>query len=341
MGRDLLTPLCEELGIRYPIFSVGFGSGAVPELVAAVSTAGGFGVLGSEIPRDEMQRRIARVRRLTNLPFGVNFIIQDEHEEDRAFFRDEVAAVAAQHVAAVVLFWGDPAPYVENAHGNGVKIFIQVGSVEEAKAAAEVGVDAVIVQGIEAAGHVRGTSSIWQLLPATVEAIKPVPVLASGGIGDGAGVARALGLGAQGVSLGTRFVASDEASFHPAHKQRIVESTAKDTVYSELYDAWWPGAPHRTLRNKTFDEWEVAGRPPPGKRPGEGTTIGRRRRYSGEWQEWPRYAVGAIPPDFEGDLDRVPMLVGESCTVVNDIKPAAEIVRDLVRDAEVALADAG
>ena len=340
MGWDLRTPLCQELGIQYPIFSVGFGSGAVPELVAAVSNAGGFGVLGSEIPRDEMQRRITSVRRLTDLPFGVNFIIQDEEEEGRAFFRDEVAAVVAQRVAAVVLFWGDPAPFIQLAHSNGVKVFIQVGSVEEARAAADAGVDAVIMQGIEAAGHVRGTASIWKLLPATVEAIKPVPVLASGGIGDGAGVARALRLGAQGVSLGTRFVASDEASFHPAHKQRIVESTAKDTVYSELYDAWWPGAPHRTLRNKTFEEWDAAGRPPSGKRPGEGTTIGRRRRSSGEWQEWPRYAVGAIPPDFEGDLERVPMLVGESCTVVNDIKPAAEIVRDLVRDAEAALADA-
>ena len=146
MGRNLLTPLCQELGIQYPIFSVGFGSGAVPELVAAVSNAGGFGVLGSEIPRDEMQRRIRRVRGLTDLPFGVNFIIQDEEEEDRAFFLDEVAAVVAERVAAVVLFWGDPAPYIKNAHSNGVKIFIQVGSVEEAKAAADVGVDAVMLR---------------------------------------------------------------------------------------------------------------------------------------------------------------------------------------------------
>jgi len=95
MGRDLRTQLCQELGIQYPIFSVGFGSGAVPELVAAVSNAGGFGVLGSEIPRDEMQRRITSVRGLTGFPFGVNFIIQDEEEEDRAFFRDELAAVVA------------------------------------------------------------------------------------------------------------------------------------------------------------------------------------------------------------------------------------------------------
>jgi len=195
-------------------------------------------------------------------------------------------------------------------------------------------VDAVIAQGFEAGGHVRGTTSIWELLPATVEAIEPVPVLASGGIGDGAGLARALRLGAQGVSLGTRFVASDEAWAHPVYKQRIVESIAEDTVYNELYDVWWPGAPHRTLRNKTFEEWDAAGRPPPGERPGEGTSIGKRHLRSGEVQEWPRYAIGVVHPGFEGDIDYAPMWAGESCSVVNDIKPAGEIVHELVRDAD-------
>lgn len=212
-----------------------------------------------------------------------------------------------------------------------------MGSVDEARNAADGGVDAVIVQGVEAGGHVRGTTPIWELLPATVEAVSPVPVLASGGIGDGTGIARALRLWAQGVSLGTRFVASDEAWLHPADKQRIVESTAEDTVYGELFDAWWPGVPHRTLRNRTYDEWEAAGRPPPGRRPGEGTTIGTRSLASGEIQEWPRYAVGLVPPTFEGDLERVSMLTGESCGVVDEVKPAGEIVADLIRAARTAL----
>jgi nitronate monooxygenase len=219
-------------------------------------------------------------------------------------------------------------------------LLIQVGSVEEAEAASDAGVDAVIAQGVEAGGHVRGTTPIWELLPAVVDAIRPVHVLASGGIGDGAGLARALQLGAQGVSLGTRFVASHEAWIHPVHKQRVVEATAADTVHSELYNMWWQGAAHRTLRNKTFDEWETAGRPPPGGRPGEATLIGSRRLLSGEVQEWPRYAVGMIPPNFEGDLDRIPMHAGESCSVANDIKPAGQIVRDLAAAAEVALAGA-
>jgi NAD(P)H-dependent flavin oxidoreductase YrpB (nitropropane dioxygenase family) len=338
----LRTPLCDALGIEYPILSAGFGVAAGPELVAAVSNAGGFGVLGaSAMEPDEIARRVARTQQLTTKPFGLNFIIDEvgwaTSEEDRAFSRDSVAAGIAQRVTAVVLFWGDPAPFVHRARGTGVKVLIQVGSVEEAKAAADAGVDAVIVQGIEAGGHVKGMTSIWELLPAAVEAVTPLPVVASGGIGDGAGLARALKLGAQGVSLGTRFVASDEAFVHQAYKQRIVDSTAEDTVLNELYDVWWTGAPHRTLRNKTYKEWEAAGRPPPGKRPGEGTSIGKRRTLSGKSEDWPRYAIGSAPPDFDGDIEYAPLWAGESCTVVNDIKPAADIVRDLVHDAETAL----
>ncbi|TME04270.1 MAG: nitronate monooxygenase [Chloroflexi bacterium] len=332
--HDLRTPICSELGIQYPIFSAGIGSAAGPELAAAVSNAGGFGVLGmSGMKPAELSSRIGSTRKLTDRPIGINIIIAETEEGDRKFFTDQIEAAGKAGAAAVVMFWGDPAPYIDTAHRNGIKVFIQVGSVEEALSAARAGVDAVIAQGLEAGGHVRGTTSIWELLPATVDAVKPLPVLASGGIGDGAGLARALRMGAQGVSLGTRFVASDEAWLHPAYKQRIVESTADDTVYNTLYDVWWPDAPHRTLRNKTFAEWEAAGRPPSGSRPGEGTSIGRRRMPNGEWTDWPRYAVGSVPPEFDGDIEYAPLWAGESCSVVNDIKPAAEIIRDLVGEA--------
>jgi nitronate monooxygenase len=339
----LRTALCGELGIEYPIFSAGMGRAAGPELVSAVSEAGGFGVLGaSAFPPSAIRELISSIRRRTARPFGVNIIIdeRDLSTEDKAELREQVSAAIAEGVAAVMLFWGDPAPYVEEAHRHGVRLFIQVGSVEEAKAAATAGVDAVIAQGVEAGGHVRGLTSIWTLLPAVVESIAPLPVLASGGIGDGAGVARAIGMGAQGVSLGTRFVASDEASCHPAYKRRVVESTASDTVLSELFDVWWPNAPHRTLRNKTVSEWETAGRPPTGSRPGEGTSIGHRRMGSGAIGEWPRYAIGVATPDFDGDIDYAPLWAGESCSVVNDIKPAAQVVRDLVAEAQIALAGA-
>ncbi len=340
------TPLCRELGIEYPIFSVGFGFSAGPELVSAVSGAGGCGVLGgSGLPGEEIRRRIARIRELTDRPFGVNVIIAEleqphSSDEDKAYVREEIAAAVEERAPLLVLFWGDPAPFVEGAHRNGVKVFVQVGSVTEAEAAAAAGVDAVIAQGIEAGGHVRGTTSIWKLLPAAVEAVRPVPVLASGGIGDGQGLARALRLGAQGVSLGTRFVASEEAWIHPVYKQRVVDSSAEDTFYGELFDVWWPDAPHRVLRNtKTFEEWDAAGRPAPGDRPGEGTPIGTSRRPWGDY-EWPRYAIGMVTPDFDGDPEYAPMWAGESCSVVNDIKPAGVIVRDLVHEAEAALAEA-
>jgi len=336
---ELRTPLCGQLGIDYPIFSVGFGQGAGPQLVAAVSNAGGFGVLGaSGVPADAIRALVTRTRALTTRPFGLNVIIDLESEEDEAFVHQQIRAATVERIAAFVFFWGSPAPFVEEAHAGGAKVLIQVGSVDEARAAVASGVDAVIAQGVEAGGHVRGTTSIWELLPAVVKAIAPTPVLASGGVGDGAGIARALRLGAQGVSLGTRFVASTEAFIHPEYKRRLVESSAADTVYNELYDVGWPNAPHRTLRNKTFDEWDAAGRPVPGKRSGEGTSIGRKTMTSGEVRDWPRYAVGMATPDFDGDVEYAPLWAGESCSVVNDIKPAGEIVRDLVREAEGLLA---
>jgi nitronate monooxygenase len=336
----LRTRFCEALGIEHPVLSAGIGTAARPELVAAVSNAGGMGVLGAGwLTPDQIREEIARVRALSEQPFGVNLIIDEVGGGTVELLREEIGAAVAEQVAALVLFWGNPAPYVEQAHEQGVKLLVQVGSLAEAEAAAEAGVDGVIVQGMEAGGHVRGTSSIWELLPAVVEALEPLPVLASGGIGDGAGVARALALGAQGVHLGTRFVCSKEAWCHPGYKQRIVDSRATDTVYNQLYDVWWPGAPHRTLRNKTLAEWEAAGCPPPGERPGEGTSIGRWRILaSDEFRELPRYAPAVVTPEFEGDIEYGPLWAGECCSVVNDIKPAAAIVRDLVRDAEAALA---
>ena len=230
------TPLCQRLGIEYPVWCAGMGAAAGPGLVAAVSNAGGLGVLGAAgtVP-EYVRRRAARVRELTDRPFGVNFIIDEDDPEDREYIRQEVAA-AAEQAALVVLFWGDPGPYVEVAHRAGTLVLVQVGSAGEAGAAAAAGADGVIAQGAEAGGHVRGTTPVWELLPQVVAAVAPLPVLASGGIGDGAGVARALRLGAQAVSLGTRFVASDEAWAHPEYKRRIVASTAADTVYGELFD---------------------------------------------------------------------------------------------------------
>lgn len=192
-GPSLRTPLCRQLGIEFPIFSVGFSESALTELASAVSRAGGCGVLGaSRPPPEEIRRRIRLVRAATNHPFGVNVIIQAlanpaASAEQRAAVHARVAAAIAERAPVLVLFWGDPAPFVAEAHRNGVKVFVQVGDLEEARAAKAAGVDAVIAQGIEAGGHVKGRTSVWELLPTVVDALAPLPVLASGGIGDGGG----------------------------------------------------------------------------------------------------------------------------------------------------------
>jgi NAD(P)H-dependent flavin oxidoreductase YrpB (nitropropane dioxygenase family) len=327
----LRTPLCHHLGIAYPIFSVGMGPVAGPELAAAVSNAGGGGVLGGVLkPAPYLQQEIQRLRTLTDKPFGVNLILPLLQE-------GQVDVCLAARVPLLVFFWGDPSPYIAAAHRQQTQVFVQVGSVEEAAAAAAAGVDAIIVQGLEAGGHVRSRTALSTLLPAVVDAVTPVPVLAAGGIATGRGVVAALSLGAQAVSMGTRFLCSAEAAATQAYKERVVHSTAEDTVYTGLFDLGWPDAPHRVLRNTAFTEWEAAGRPASGQRPGEGTMVGTVS-LAGTTQEVPKY--GALMPisSFRGDMESIALLAGESCSLVHDIKPAAQIVHEVVREATEILA---
>ena len=323
----LKTNLCEQLGIEYPIFSVGFDAGAGPELAAAVSNAGGCGVLGGTSYRATyLRENIRHLLQLTDRPFGVNLILDGIEE-------DQIDTCLAERVPILVFFWGDPRPYVRDAHQHGVKVFIQVGAVDEARAAADAGVDAIIAQGTEAGGHVKGTTALSVLVPEVVEAVKPLPVIAAGGIADGRGLAAALCLGAQAVSMGTRFVASEEAFIPRAYKERIVASTSADTVYSELFDLNWPNAPHRVIRNEVVREWEAAGRPATGQRSGEGIVIGRRTRAD-ETRDIPSYTPFMVTPEFDGDLELVPLWAGQSCSLIKNIKPAAQIVHDVVQEAE-------
>jgi NAD(P)H-dependent flavin oxidoreductase YrpB (nitropropane dioxygenase family) len=324
----LKTALCRQVGIEYPIFSVGMGGGmAGPELVAAVSKAGACGVLGmGGLPAPYIRQQIQRLRTLTDKPFGVNILLPLLQE-------GQIETCLDEKIPLLVLFWGDPKPYVEGAHRHGTKVFVQVGSVEEARAAAEAGVDAIIAQGVEAGGHVKSTTSLSTIVPAVVEAVKPVPVIAAGGIANGRGVMAALSLGAQAVSMGTRFLASEETGVIRAYKERVVESRAEDTVYTLLFDIGWPDAAHRVLRNKAVEAWEAAGRPASGQRPAEGSVIGTMP-LAGTTVEVVRYGVFPPMPGFTGDMEYTALYAGESCSLVNDIKPAAQIVRDIGREAE-------
>jgi len=327
----LRTPLCKALGIELPIFNAGMGGGlASAELAAAVSNAGGLGVLGmGALPAPVIGEEVRRLRKLTEKPFGVNLILA-------LCQGGEIEACLEAKVPVVIGFWGDAAPFVERAKRGDTKLILQCGSVEEAKAAASAGVDAVMIQGVEAGGHVKGTTALSIVLPAVVEAVRPLPVIAAGGVADGRGLAAALALGAQAVSIGTRFLCSTESAASSEYKRRVVGARAEDTVHTLLFDIGWPNAAHRALRNRVYTEWEAAGSPPSGKRPAEGAIVGTMS-LAGNRIEVPRYSV--LPPlaGFEGDIDLTVLYAGQSCALVNDVKPAAEIVRDLVRGAEVAL----
>src|SRR5262245_36700394 len=208
------TALCHMLGIEYPIVAAPMGPDLTgPEMVAAVSNAGGLGILQAQFCAAPLFREeIHRVRALTDKPFGVNLLLHLRVE-------DHVAVCLEERVPVLSLFWGDPTPYVEPAHAAGVKVFHQVGSVPDAQRAAAAGVDVIIAQGVEAGGHVAGEVSTLALVPRIVDAVSSRPVAAAGGIADGRGLVAILALGAQAAVLGTRFLASSESRAHPHYKQ--------------------------------------------------------------------------------------------------------------------------
>src|SRR4051794_2478148 len=258
------TPVCELLGIDHPIVSAPMA--ADPRLPAAVSNAGGLGTVGLWWV-DDAGALVRDTAALTDRPFGGNFALtSDQHH------RVDQALAAGLRIVSFI--FGDPESYVDAVHDAGGLVMHTVGSVEEARRAVGCGVDIIVAQGWEAGGHVWGTVATLPLVPAVVDAVDPVPVIAAGGIGDGRGVAAVLALGAQAAWVGTCFLLADEAPLHDTYRRRLVEAVETDAEwYPDLYDVGWPAAPHRALRNATAEAWEAAGRAGPGERPGEGETV--------------------------------------------------------------------
>jgi NAD(P)H-dependent flavin oxidoreductase YrpB (nitropropane dioxygenase family) len=265
----LTTSACKMLGIVLPIVQAPIGSATTPALAAAVSDAGGLGTLAlSWTDLAVTAEAIRATSRLTTRPFAVNLVLAwPQHER--------LTVCADEGVRVVSTFWGDPAPYVGAVHDAGALHVHAVGSVAEAVAAVEAGVDIVVAQGWEAGGHVRGQVGALALVPSIVDAVHPVPVLAAGGIADGRGLAAALLLGAQGAWVGTRFLLADEADVHEEYRQRLLHAVAGDTIISQIFDGGWSDAPHRALRNSTTAAWEIAGRPSAPERPGEHDVVAR------------------------------------------------------------------
>jgi len=293
--------------------------------VAAVCNAGGFGILQAQLcPPQLLRHQIRHLRTLTAKPFGVNFVMHFPH-------RDGIQVCIDERVPALSFFWGDPSEIIPAAHAAGIAVLHQVGSVDAAIRAKQAGVDVIIAQGVEAGGHVAGQVSTMVLLPRIVDAVTPALVLAAGGIADARGLAAALCLGADGVVMGTRFLATPEANAHPEYKSRLAAASESDTVRTVLFGNGWPDAPHRTLKTPFVSEWipresemQDSSRVQP--------VIGRSI-IGGSEIPVPRFA--SLPPnrDATGDIESMALLVGKSVGLVHDIRPAGEIVREMVEGA--------
>jgi NAD(P)H-dependent flavin oxidoreductase YrpB (nitropropane dioxygenase family) len=322
------TALCERLGIELPIIQAPMGGAVGPTLAAAVSDAGGLGMLvpwRAEI--DAMRQQIREMRTLTSQPFGVNLNLEFPQEE-------RLTVCLEEGVPVISFFWRDPSALVARAKAGGAIVLHTVASAAAARQAVDCGVDIVVAQGWEAGGHVRGTVATMPLVPAVVDAVSPAPVVAAGGIADGRGLAAALALGAAGAWIGTRFLASHEAAIHPHYRERLLKANENDTVFLEnLFDIRWPSAPHRTLRNRTVEVWEAAGRPPSGRRPGEGEVIATSRS-SGAIVRYQSYTPG---PDADGDIDALSLWAGQSVGLVSKVQSAGDIVREIADEARATI----
>ena len=322
------TRFTTAFGLDYPIAQAPMGGAVTVDLICAVSEAGGLGMQGvSWHEPGAMVAEIAAIRRRTARPFAVNLVLEWDQHVRLAQCIDAGAPV-------ISLFWGDPTAYFPALRAAKVKTIVTVGSADEAKRAADLGADAICAQGVEAGGHVWGQVGTMVLLPAVVDAVSPLPVIAAGGIADGRGLAAVLALGGAGAWIGTRFLATPEANAHDDWKRRIVAARETDTVHTELFDLGWPNAPHRALRNSTYDLWDAAGRPPSGQRPGEGEVVARQLVGAALL----RYDDTPASPGAIGEIEATCLYAGQSAGLVHDIVAAGELVRRIGAEAEAALA---
>jgi NAD(P)H-dependent flavin oxidoreductase YrpB (nitropropane dioxygenase family) len=321
----MTTAFCRSFDIDHPVVLAPMGRVGPPELVAAVSNAGGLGLapLWTDDP-DTMRVGIRRIKALTDKPFGVNLNMDFRNEA-------QLEVCLEEGVKVISLFWGDTGDFVDRAKAGGAKVIITTGTAASARQAVALGADAICAQGWEAGGHVEGTVSTMALVPAVADAVGDVPVIAAGGIADGRGLAAALALGASAVWVGTRFLAAAEAAVHPIYLERLLAASEDDTGhYDDLYDLVWPNAPHRALKNSTSAMWNAAGRPPLGQRPQEGEVLAHRP----DGVAIPRYASAVAFADLEGEIEPLPLWAGQGVALVTKVQPAAEILHEMVDQAK-------
>src|SRR5215467_5623385 len=320
---SLHTRLTQLLRIEHPIILGGMGGGAtVPPMVSSVSEAGGLGVLGvSRYPRELLSSQVADIRSATSKSFGLNLLL---------FLSDEAAvdAVLAQKPAVLSTAWPWPEQDLrsifDRARAAGVMAMHMVASVDEARRAAEAGAEVIVAQGTDGGGHV-GTMASMVLVPMVVQAVDPIPVVAAGGFATGAQLAAALALGAEGVLMGTRFLATPESPWPPAFKQAILDSDGHDTELTEIPDiakgAVWPGAFDRARRNQLISDWA-----------GRENELRRRRS---------EVAADIARARREDDAERGELNFGQAAGLIDGIDTCADIVHGLTAEAEEVLRESG
>lgn len=304
----LKTDLCDILNIQYPIIQGGMAWVATAELAAAVSNAGGLGIIGAgNAPKEIIRAEIKKARELTDKPFGVNIYFMSP------FAEDIVQLVIEEKIPVITTGAGNPGKYISSLKEVGVKIFPVVSSVALAKRLAKVGVDGFIAEGLECGGHV-GTLTTMVLVPQVVDAVE-LPVIAAGGIGDGRGIAAALALGAVGVQMGTRFICAEECTVHKNYKEAVIKARDRDTVLTGF-----KGHYVRVLKNKltrVYDELVARNAPE---------------------EEFQKLGVGKLRLSaVEGDVEGGTIMAGQVAAMVKKIQPAQEIIKELVIEAEEVL----
>lgn len=312
------TAFTEMLGIRHPIALAGMGGGTSPDLVAAVTNAGGLGVLGvSDSPPEQLGALVEELRAKAKGPYGLNLLLNFMNAE-------EIDAVLDTRPAVFSTAWAgdhqDLKAIFARAHDRGARVVHMVPSVADAEKAAEAGADVIVAQGTDGGGHI-GLMGTVVIVPAVARAVAPIPVLAAGGLADGRGLAAMLVLGAAGVYMGTRFLATPEAPVHDRIKKLIVDSDGTDTIVTDVGDIMvgsdWPGALGRVSRNRVVERW--LGR----------TNELRRRREE--------LRPKMVEARNQGDLDEAVIYYGQSAALIDEILPAAKVVEQVASDAEAIL----
>ncbi len=311
MHHPLHTPICDTFGIEYPVFLAGMGGVSTSSLVAAVSNAGGLGILGgATMSADLLRDEIRRTKDLTDKPFAVDLLAPIPE-----MIRETIQVVFDEEIKIFVAGLAVPAEFIDEMHERGMTVMVMCGRVRHAQKSEAAGADIVAAQGTEAGGH-TGEVGTMALVPQIVDAVK-IPVLAAGGLADGRGLVASLALGAQGAIYGTRFIATPEAQAADGYRQALVNAKENETVRSRSYT----GKPARALRNERTDEWESR---------------------LDELQPFPGQAVLSSREnvmDYMGrgdhfDPNRTFMPAGQGLGMINEITPAAEVFASIVSEAE-------